>query len=54
LHPYCRCTVNEIPKGYVWDEDKKEFVRGRYEAKSEKVRDRAKVSVKIGDKEYKV
>lgn len=54
LHPYCRCTINEVQKGYVWNEDSKSFERGRYEAKSEKVRNRKKVSIKIGNKEYEV
>ena len=54
LHPYCRCTVNEVQKGYVWNEESKSFERGRYQAKSDKVKNRKKVSVKIGTQEYMV
>lgn len=25
LHPFCRCLLNYLPKGYVWDKDKREF-----------------------------
>ena len=54
LHPYCRCTVNEIPEGYVWDDKEQKFVRGKPVIKNEKVRNRRKISVKIGDEEYMV
>lgn len=26
VHPYCRCILNYLPKGYVWDEKTKNFV----------------------------
>lgn len=26
IHPFCRCLLNHLPKGYVWDKDKKSFV----------------------------
>lgn len=51
MHPYCRCTLNELPDGYIWSEEEGKFVRGKREL-SEKVRNRQKVSVKIGDQEY--
>jgi hypothetical protein len=54
LHPYCRCTINQLEEGYVWDEDKKQFVLGKYKIKNEKVRNRTKVLLKIGNKEYQV
>lgn len=54
LHPYCRCTVNELLSGFVWNEEKRTFVMGKKEIKSEKVRNRKKISVKIGEKEYMV
>lgn len=25
IHPYCRCTINKLPKGYMWNEEKKKF-----------------------------
>lgn len=53
MHPYCRCTLNELPEGHVWSEGDGNFVPGKKELK-EKVRNRKKVSVKIGDQEYMV
>jgi len=53
MHPYCRCTLNELPEGYVWSEEEGKFVRGKRELK-EKVRNRRRVSVKIGGTEYQV
>lgn len=26
IHPYCRCLIHELPKGYVWDQQKRDFV----------------------------
>jgi hypothetical protein len=54
IHPYCRCSGNKLEKGYVWDEDSKSFVRGKSDIKSEKVRNRKKVAVKIGNETYMV
>jgi hypothetical protein len=54
LHPYCRCTINDLPEGYEWDKDSSKFVRGRYKAKHQKVKDRKKVAIKIGDENYLV
>jgi len=54
LHPHCRCTVNELPSGSTWDDEKGRFVMGKSSIKSEKVRNRKKISVKIGDEEYMV
>lgn len=48
LHPFCRCTLYHIPKGYVWDEERqlfdipKDFVR--------KVERRSKITIRVGDK----
>lgn len=30
-HPWCRCTVNHLPKGYKWDEKTKTFEPNRIE-----------------------
>ena len=53
MHPYCRCTLNELPEGHVWSEEEVKFVRGKRDLK-EKVRNRKKVSVKIGNQDYMV
>jgi len=29
LHPYCRCTMHNVPENGVWDAEKKQFVIGR-------------------------
>lgn len=54
LHPYCRCTVNEVPAGYVWDDKENKFVYGKPVIKNEKVRNRKRVAIKIGDDNYLV
>lgn len=54
LHPYCRCTVNEVPPGYDWDKETNTFIRVPYKTKNEKVLNRKKVLIKIGEKEYQV
>ncbi len=50
MHPWCRCILKELPKGYVWSEEKEKFsLPDTYETKRE-----AKVKVTVGDKEYLV
>lgn len=52
VHPFCRCDLRELPKGYVWDKDKGEFVPPKnYERDVER---KSKVKITIGDKEYLV
>jgi hypothetical protein len=51
-HPYCRCTTFSLPEGYVWDEEKKDFMPPKdFERKVER---KSKVKVTWGDKEYEV
>jgi len=50
----CRCTVNEVPEGYEWSDEEGKFVRGTPTIKNQRVKDRSKVKVKIGDKDYLV
>jgi hypothetical protein len=41
IHPFCRCLVNYLPKGYVWDKDKKKFVAptgDQYKSKRKPIR----------------
>ena len=54
LHPYCRCTINQVPEGHDWDKKKGKFVKVRYVPKNAKVANRKKVSVIIGGKEHLV
>lgn len=52
VHPYDRCTLEVVPEGYVWNEDKKDFVLP--EKTERKVERKSKVSITFGDKKYEV
>lgn len=52
MHPHCRCTINELPQNYTWDEDKKKFAYSSKNIQNPKVKGRSKISVKIGTEEY--
>lgn len=50
VHPFCRCNIRQLPKGYVWDEESGEFTPPKnYQRKVER-KGRAKIT--IGEKEY--
>lgn len=54
LHPFCRCTVEEVPEGYVWSDDEKKFVKGKSKITNQKILNRKKILIKIGEEEYYV
>jgi hypothetical protein len=48
VHPWCRCEIRDIPKGYVWNEEEKrfappEFIEDKYGVKGT-------IKVTVGDK----
>ncbi len=45
----CRCTPEIIPEGYVWDDDKQDFVLPEGKKKVER---KSKVKIQFGDKSY--
>lgn len=47
-HPFCRCMIREIPKGYKWDEEVKKFT---IKPEDKPKYARPKVKMTIGDKE---
>lgn len=49
VHPFCRCILYNIPEGYVWDEEKKQFIPPKY-GKEEKFG----VKIMVGDKTFDV
>jgi hypothetical protein len=49
VHPFCRCILYNIPEGYVWDEEKKQFIPPKY-GKEEKFG----VKIMVGDKTFNV
>jgi hypothetical protein len=52
VHPFCRCDLRYVPKGYVWNPDTHQFEPPKnYERKVER-KSRAKIT--IGNKEYTV
>lgn len=48
----CRCTINEVPQGYEWDEEKKSFSKPKKFER--KVPRQSKVKIKVGDEEYNI
>lgn len=48
-HPWCRCTLQKVPEGYVWDEDKKSFAPPVKETREKKG-----VTITVGDKVFEV
>lgn len=52
VHPFCRCQLRYIPKGYVWDEENKTFAPPKnYQRKIER---KSKVKIYVGDKLFEV
>lgn len=49
-HNHCRCTLNKLDEGMVWDDSKNRFVR----EKKIKIEGRKPVKITFGDKEYNV
>lgn len=51
-HPFCRCTVQYVPEGMEWSEEKKMFVYPeKYERKIER---KSKIKITVGDKKFEV
>lgn len=51
IHPWDRCTLQELPKGYIWDQEKQMFVPKKVENKIER---KSKIYITIGDREFVV
>lgn len=52
VHPFCRCQLRYLPKGYVWDEERQIFAPPKdYKPKIER---RSKVKIYVGDKTFEV
>ena len=47
IHPHCRCTANEVPEGYVWDEQTQSFTQPKQERKVQRA---SKVTVTVNNK----
>lgn len=52
VHPFCRCNLRYVPKGYVWDEETKSY-RPPKDYKPQ-IKRQSKVIIKIGDKTFEV
>ena len=50
-HSFCRCHMNYLPNGYVWDEDNKKFIPGKI---VNKIPRKSKVKVTFNGKQYSV
>lgn len=54
MHPFCRCTLHYIPKNYVWDEEKRDFIPSKtFESKYDKNKVGV-IKVTVGDKVFEV
>jgi len=51
-HPYCRCTINPLPEGYVWNQDTQQFEPPKDFKR--KVERKSKVKIEFGDKRYEI
>jgi hypothetical protein len=52
LHPFCRCHLNKVPKGYVWDEEKEMFnIPKDFKRKIDR---KSKIIINVGDKVLEV
>lgn len=52
VHPYCRCQINRLPEGYVWNEENHRFEPPKNYVR--KVQRKSKVHIDIGDKHYDI
>ena len=51
-HPWCRCNLQYVPEGTIWNEEKKMFVYPeKYERKIER---KSKVIITVGTKRFEV
>lgn len=51
-HPYCRCFLRYLPKGYVWDEESQSF--GPPKDYKPRVERKSKVIITVGNKKFEV
>lgn len=50
VHPFCRCNLRKVPKGYKWNEESKMFQIDK--DRELEIKRTAKVKVQVGDKIY--
>ena len=50
VHPWCRCDLNHIKEGYIWDEEKQMFLPPKRDKKAPK----KGIRVTVGDKVYDI
>lgn len=53
VHPHCRCLLEYLQKGYVWNSDYKKYLPKEID-ESKKVERKSKVLIYIGDKKFEV
>jgi len=51
-HPWCRCTLEQVPNDYIWDDKTQTFQPPK--TFQRKVKRRSKIEIKVGDKTTKV
>jgi len=53
MHPFCRCTLQYVPKDYEWDEEEKDFKPIKKESKYNKDQV-GSIKIIVGDKIFEV
>jgi hypothetical protein len=52
LHPFCRCLLRKIPRGYEWNEENQRFELSKtWERKIER---KSKIKIQVGDLKFEV
>lgn len=52
MHPFCRCTLQHLEQGTIWDKEKKSFTMPKEFER--KVQRKSKIHITIGDKHFEV
>ena len=53
MHPFCRCTLQYVPKNYEWDDELKDFKPKKIESKYDKEKV-GSIKITVGDKVFEV
>lgn len=50
VHPFCRCNLNHVPQGYIWDEERGGF----YPPKIDETKPKKGIKITVGDKKFEI
>jgi hypothetical protein len=54
VHPWCRCTLRDLPADMIWDKERKQFIydESKLKEQEERLGLKGKIKITVGDKEY--